>query len=262
MGTNNAINLNEAGVVSYDGVSAFTASTLTQYNSLVGGASNAIVSVAPSATSGVPLCSNGASSNPSFQTCAIAGGGTNATSFAQSNGVVTYNGTSLVNYAGPQISSGGVYTNSTQPSFYAYPASNVTAVTGDGTTYAPVFGDTLSNVGTNYNTSTGVYTAPVTGFHIFTIVLTLTSVTALNTSCLLFLNYNSGSTLYFLSDFNIGAVFISADTTISASIGIPMNANDTVWVAFEVSGNATKNVGILAPASSTNWSSFSGILLG
>jgi len=46
MATNNAINLNATGVVSYDGAGTFSASVLTQNAVLVGGASNAIASQA------------------------------------------------------------------------------------------------------------------------------------------------------------------------------------------------------------------------
>ncbi len=45
MATNNAVNLKTSGVVSYDGAGTFSASTLTQYSLLVGGASNAIASL-------------------------------------------------------------------------------------------------------------------------------------------------------------------------------------------------------------------------
>jgi hypothetical protein len=44
MATNNAINLNSAGVCTYDGAGTFSASTITQNAVLSGGASNAIVS--------------------------------------------------------------------------------------------------------------------------------------------------------------------------------------------------------------------------
>lgn len=81
MATENAINLSSSGVVSYDGAGIFTGSTLTQHDVLVGGSSNAITSVAPSATSGVPLISQGASSDPAFGTAIVAGGGTGDTSF-------------------------------------------------------------------------------------------------------------------------------------------------------------------------------------
>jgi len=46
MATNNAINLQSAGVPTYDGAGTFTASTLTQHAVLLGGASNAIDSLA------------------------------------------------------------------------------------------------------------------------------------------------------------------------------------------------------------------------
>ena len=79
--------------MSYNGSGTFTGSVLTQFNALVAGASNAIVSVAPSATSGVPMISQGSSSNPAFGTAVVAGGGTGATSLT---GVLTGNGTSAV----------------------------------------------------------------------------------------------------------------------------------------------------------------------
>jgi len=54
---------------------------ITQYNILLGDANKAIASLAPSATSGIPLISQGSSANPAFGTVAIAGGGTNLTSY-------------------------------------------------------------------------------------------------------------------------------------------------------------------------------------
>jgi hypothetical protein len=69
------------GVLIGNGTSAVTGNAVTQYYTLVGGASNAISSVAPSATSGVPLISGGSSANPSFGTAVVAGGGTGNTTF-------------------------------------------------------------------------------------------------------------------------------------------------------------------------------------
>jgi hypothetical protein len=68
------------GVLIGNGTSAVTASSITQHDILVGGASNAITSVAPSATSGVPVISQGASADPAFGTAVVAGGGTGLTS--------------------------------------------------------------------------------------------------------------------------------------------------------------------------------------
>jgi len=54
---------------------------LTNHNVLVGAGTATITNVAPSATSGVPLISQGASADPTFGTAVVAGGGTGATSF-------------------------------------------------------------------------------------------------------------------------------------------------------------------------------------
>jgi len=51
-----------------------------QYNLLTGGASGAINNVAPSATSGVPVISQGTSAQPVYGTAVVAGGGTGNTS--------------------------------------------------------------------------------------------------------------------------------------------------------------------------------------
>lgn len=68
------------GVVIGNGASAMTGNAITQHDILVGGASNAITSVAPSSTSGVPVISQGASADPAFGTAVVAGGGTGLTS--------------------------------------------------------------------------------------------------------------------------------------------------------------------------------------
>src|SRR5271170_4949881 len=63
----NALNITQAGVVSFDGVSVFTGSPLTQFDILAGGASNAITSIV-AGTSGQVLTSNGSSALPTWQT--------------------------------------------------------------------------------------------------------------------------------------------------------------------------------------------------
>ncbi len=55
--------------------------SLTNHNVLIGAGTSTITKVAPSATSGVPLISQGAASDPAFGTAVVAGGGTGATSF-------------------------------------------------------------------------------------------------------------------------------------------------------------------------------------
>ena len=81
MAYQNAANINPTGLVNADGAGGFSGVTTTQYNVQVGAASNGLSSVAPSATSGVPLISQGSSANPAFGTAVVAGGGTGSTSF-------------------------------------------------------------------------------------------------------------------------------------------------------------------------------------
>jgi len=77
----NALDITSAGLVKFDGTATFSGVTTTQFDVLVGAASNGISNIAPSATSGVPLISQGSSSNPAFGTAVVAGGGTGNTTF-------------------------------------------------------------------------------------------------------------------------------------------------------------------------------------
>ena len=70
------------GILIGNGTSAVGVSTVTQYGTVIAGASNTVSSVAPSATAGVPLVSAGASSNPAYGTAVVGGGGTGVTSLA------------------------------------------------------------------------------------------------------------------------------------------------------------------------------------
>lgn len=102
MGTNNAINANSTGLVRYNGSGTYDAVTTTNHDVLIGAASNGITNVAPSATSGVPLISQGAAADPAFGTAVVAGGGT---------GVATLTGLALG--SGTSAFTGVTYTQTT-----------------------------------------------------------------------------------------------------------------------------------------------------
>lgn len=184
MTATNSLNINSSGVVAYNATTGvFSESTLTQHDVLVGGASNAITSVAPSATSGVALVSQGASSDPQFGTVVVAGGGTGAVTLT---GVLTGNGTSAVtastvtqhgvviagaSNAVSSISpstSGFVLTSngaSADPSFQAITASGaITTVDGDSGSMTPTSGVvTISGGTTGLTTTATASTMDVTG---------------------------------------------------------------------------------------------------
>ncbi len=86
MATQNAINLSQAGVPTYDGAGTFTASTLTQNALLYGGASNLISSLA--LTNGQLAIGN--TGNPPTAATLTAGTGI---SIVNASGSITINGT-------------------------------------------------------------------------------------------------------------------------------------------------------------------------
>lgn len=99
----NSLDISQAGLVKFDGTATFTGVTTTNHNVMVGAASNGLTSVAPSATVGYPLVSQGASADPSFAALTIPGGGTGVSTVT---GVLTGNGTSPI--TGSAVSQYGV----------------------------------------------------------------------------------------------------------------------------------------------------------
>jgi hypothetical protein len=141
----NALNISQAGLVGFDGTGNFVGSTTTEYNVLVGGSANDIIAnVAPSATAGIPLVSNGSTSNPSFTTAVVAGGGTGRTTLTN-HGILVGAGTTAITQlatgsAGQIIRSGGA---AADPSY-----STATYPSTAGTS-----GNVLTSDGTNWNSS-------------------------------------------------------------------------------------------------------------
>lgn len=77
MAFTNSINATTPGIVGLNAAGVWTGTAVTQYNVLVGGAtSQVLVNIAPSATSGVALISQGSAANPAYGTVVVAGGGT------------------------------------------------------------------------------------------------------------------------------------------------------------------------------------------
>ncbi len=154
---------------------------LTANNVLVGAGTATITKVAPSATSGIPLVSNGAASDPSFTTAVVAGGGTGRTSLTN-HGVLVGAATAAITQlaagsAGQVLQSGGAsadpaYSTATYPSTAGTSGtllqSNGTNIVNTTATYpgtAGTSGTILQSNGTNIVNTTATYpgTAGTTG---------------------------------------------------------------------------------------------------
>lgn len=116
----------------------------------------------------------------------ISSGGTNATSYAQSNGIVTYNGTRLVNYPGPQISSNGIYTNTAQPAFHAYVSAPLLNATGDGTVVKIPYNTVVFDNTGSFIPAINTFIAPVSGRYMLGCCIYLNNIAAANTAMVQF----------------------------------------------------------------------------
>lgn len=110
---------------------------LTNHNVLVGAGTATITNVAPSATSGVPLISQGAAADPAFGTAVVAGGGTGivtTTAYAPICGGTTATGAFQAASTGLSTSGFVLTSNgaSALPSFQSASASGaITTITGN-----------------------------------------------------------------------------------------------------------------------------------
>jgi len=131
-------------------------------------------------------------------------------------------------------------------SFFAYLASTVTNVTGDGTAYTIVFDSTLYNQGSAYNTANGRFTAPVTGFYMFSTCVLASNIGAGHTFGNL--NIGPGSTVdnkAVQTGFCSPAAVQTSDNKygFTASAGFHLTAGDYIIVQLQVS-NSTKTIGV------------------
>tara|TARA_R110000868_G_scaffold136519_2_gene349499 strand:+ start:256 stop:963 length:708 start_codon:yes stop_codon:yes gene_type:complete len=144
MAFTNSINLNSNGIPGYNtSTGAFTATALTQYYVLSGGASaQSINQIAPSATVGVPLVCQGVSAHPIYTEALVVGGGTgrsSLTAFELLAGGTTSTGNVQqisIGSAGQVLVSGGA---GVLPSFQAFsPSSQAPYLNTTGTTQTMV----------------------------------------------------------------------------------------------------------------------------
>lgn len=159
------------------------------------------------------------------------------------------------------IDSTGLMLNTAQPVFSAYRSSSASNVTGDSTIYTVVYNSTNINVGTSYNTTTGVFTVPITGFYMFNCTIVTSGFLVGHVTQDIGIGSSGsaswGTRLSSCNPFNIkqSAAFVSQGGSWMAKLV----AGDTVSTNVTVIGS-TKVISVYGDA--TGLTTFSGYLFG
>lgn len=232
---------------------------------------NAITGAGTVIYGGVIFSGGSSTVNTSSQTglpLTIIQGGSNASSYTQSNGIITYNGTSLVNYAGPQLSSAGYMTNSSQPAFLAYLNSNVTNATGAGTAYLMGTTVALTEIFDNGNAfspgdgagTAAIFTMPVTGKMDLRASIGIGQATGTPTTTRV--NFNTSNRVWSGCNYNIVNVNTSSGFGYFAvSIIADMDAADTCQWSVTQSGGLGDDAGITGNTATGQKTYVSGYML-
>lgn len=165
LGNINTLGSGSITIVGNPGTSTLTTQLtgLVNHNVLVGAGTSTITSVAPSATSGIPLISQGVAADPIFGTAVVAGGGTGSTSF-NIDGIVISGTTTTSPLTSLTLSNGQMVIGSTGVSpavgTITSTGNTLTVTTGPGTLNLEVNG---SVVGETITGNSGGALSPTAG---------------------------------------------------------------------------------------------------
>ena len=154
------------------------------------------------------------------------------------------------------ITEAGQVTQPLQPCFNVYNSAALDNVTGDNTAYIIAFNTEIFDEGSNYNTGTYTFTAPVTGIYLLTFNVTLNNVDSDVHTTIRNTIVTSNNTYSIQSDPRGLAWATPSDAASTYSILVDMDANDTAYVQLTVFGSS-KSVDI----TQNKYSTFSGSLI-
>lgn len=144
-----------------------------------------------------------------------------------------------------------------QPAFLAYQSANATNQTGDGSTTTVVCDTVVFDQASNYDNSTGIFTAPVTGIYLFTNAIRVSNLTASFNTCVTIIS--AAGKAYESNGFNIGAIRDSGNNVyLTGTAIVRMTAGQTSRSQIYVNGS-TKTVTVNGNATPDTW--FSGYLV-
>lgn len=168
--------------------------------------------------------------------------------------------TSIASSTALAADSNGVLVAATAPYtpsvFSARVNTPVTNVTGDGTNYTVIFNTAAINTGSNYDTATGIYTAPATGSYSFQYGIFFTSIGGAHTGLTLYIQGTStwgGNPILNPAPIALAG---SGNISLNGSITLALTSGNTVSIGALISGGA-KTVGVYGDAT-TAYSYFSG----
>ena len=145
--------------------------------------------------------------------------------------------------------------------FFSYVSAIINNVTGDGTVYTVLLDSTLFNVGGDYDTTTGIFTAPSTGYYSFSLSTAVTNITA-QTNFSMFLTNATSGTVYYAGIVNPTAVSAGGVYAYNTTVGpIHLMAGDEVGSQVAISGS-TKTVNVYGSGAANLFTYFSGFLIG
>ena len=133
------------------------------------------------------------------------------------------------------INSAQIVTKPLNPNFLATLGTKQLNVTGDNTTQGLICNTAVTNIGSSYSTSTGIFTAPVAGFYTFSANLNLSGlVYPTNTSITGFWLVNA--TLYYCMFNSVPPSLTSNQLFFNVSINVQLAAGGTIGLYAKVAG--------------------------